>query len=109
MTADNFARSLPFVAVLIASLAVTGGHATAHGIVLAASSGALASGIGYSLWYAALPRLVATHAAIVQLPVPVLAAMGGVLVLGEPVTLRFVACAGAILGGVALVLLARRR
>jgi len=109
VTADNFARSLPFVAVLLASLAVTGGHVTSSGVVLAASSGAIASGIGYSLWYAALPRLAATHAAIVQLPVPVLAAMGGVLVLGESVTLRFVACAAAILGGVALVLTPRRR
>jgi drug/metabolite transporter (DMT)-like permease len=69
----------------------------------AIASGALASGMGYVIWYAALPRLRPTAAAIVQLSVPLLAAAGGVLILGEPVTLRLVVASVAILGGIALV------
>lgn len=70
-------------------------------------SGGLASGVGYAVWYAALRGLTATHAATVQLTVPVLAALGGVAFLGEPITVRQAIAAAAILGGVALVLLRR--
>jgi drug/metabolite transporter (DMT)-like permease len=110
VTADNFVRSLPLAAVLLATaLPFAGAHATASGVALAIASGAIASGIGYSLWYAALPHLGATRAAIVQLSVPLLAATGGVVALGEVVTLRLAGAAAAILGGVAIALVARRR
>ena len=75
------------------------------GVVYAVLSGALASGVGYAVWYTALRSLRATSAASVQLSVPVLAALGGVLLLGEPLTLRLTAMGAAILGGVALVVL----
>ena len=70
---------------------------------LAVASGAVASGVGYAIWYTALRGLTATSAATVQLSVPPLAALGGVLVLGEPLTLRLLLASIAILGGIALV------
>ena len=79
------------------------------GVVYAVLSGAVASGAGYAIWYAALRGLSATSAATVQLSVPVIAAVGGVVLLGEALTLRLVLSSAAILGGVAAVLLARRR
>jgi drug/metabolite transporter (DMT)-like permease len=75
----------------------------------AVSSGALASGIGYAIWYTALPALKATNAATVQLSVPVIAALGGIIFLGETVTLRLVLASIAILGGIALVILEKQR
>jgi len=75
------------------------------GIVYALISGVLASGAGYVIWYSALPFLKATTAATVQLSVPVIAAFGGVFLLGEPLTLRLVVAGGAILGGISLVVL----
>ncbi len=113
VTADNFARSLPLAAVLVIAAIATGGargeRIALDGVLLAAASGALASGVGYSLWYAVLPQLTATRAAIVQLSVPVVAASGGALFLAEPLTVRFAVCSAAILGGVALSALSRRR
>ncbi|WP_164017583.1 DMT family transporter [Pyxidicoccus trucidator] len=108
-TADNFLRSVPMAAALSAvGLWVQGTpHATGHGVALAVASGALASGVGYSLWYAALPHLTATRAAIVQLSVPVLAAVGGVLLLGETLTQRLVFAGAALLMGVLLALSAK--
>ena len=108
-TADNFVRTLPFAALLLASLAVMDGHVTLEGAALAVASGAIASGLGYSLWYAALPHLAPSRAAIVQLSVPVLAAAGGAVVLGEVVTVRLVGAAAAIVGGIALAVVAKRR
>jgi drug/metabolite transporter (DMT)-like permease len=107
--ADNFARCVPFavVASLLALLDAPP-HVSATGALLAVASGALASGIGYAIWYAALPALRASQAAIVQLTVPPLAALGGVLLLGETASLRLVLAAAAILGGVALAVRARR-
>ena len=104
-TAANFARSVPLAAVLLVAAALLSGlHGSARGILLAALSGAIASGLGYSLWYAALPGLTATRAAILQLLVPVLAAGGGVGLLGERVSLRLLLTGAAILGGVALAI-----
>ena len=77
------------------------------GFWFAVSSGALASGIGYVIWYTALPALKATQAATVQLSVPVIAALGGIVLLGEPFTLRLFLASVAILGGIALVILRR--
>lgn len=108
VTADNFLRSVPLAVGLsaVSALALEAPRATPTGLVLAVASGAVASGVGYSLWYAALPHLTATRAAIVQLSVPVLAAAGGVLLLGERLTARLVGAGAALLGGVLLALLA---
>ena len=70
-------------------------------------SGAIASGCGYVIWYAALPGLTATRAATVQLSVPVMAAFGGVVVLSEQITLRLLLASAATLGGIAIVLTQR--
>lgn len=108
MTASSFTRALPMAAVLL--LVVTpqlGVHVSLRGIALAAASGALASGIGYSIWYAALRHLSTTRAAVLQLLVPVLSAAGAVALLGESMTLRLVGAACAILSGVGLTILAR--
>jgi drug/metabolite transporter (DMT)-like permease len=107
-TADNFARGTP-LALSAWGLALIAGavHGSLQGVLLASASGALASGVGYSLWYAALPALSRTTAAVVQLSVPVLAALAGVLVLGESLSDRLVFSGVAILTGVALALRAR--
>ena len=102
-TAGNFARTVP-LAALASLMALSRLQATPKGVALAVASGALASAVGYSLWYAALPALSATRAAIVQLLVPVIAAAGGVALLGEAVTARLLVAAGGIIGGVGLTL-----
>lgn len=106
-TAINFAWSVPFAAACFAIGLAFAPHASARGMVFAAASGAVASGVGYSIWYTALRGLSATRAAVVQLSVPVIAAAGGVLLLGEALTSRLVVSAVAILGGVAFVVLRR--
>jgi drug/metabolite transporter (DMT)-like permease len=79
------------------------------GIAYAIISGAITSGLGYVIWYRALSGLKATTAGVVQLSVPVLAAAGGILFLGEPLTLRYLLASVAILGGIALVVLEHSR
>jgi len=79
-----------------------------RGVALAVASGALASGLGYAVWYRALRGLRATQAAIVQLCVPVIAALGAALFLAEAVAPRLVLCGAAVLGGVALALFEKR-
>jgi drug/metabolite transporter (DMT)-like permease len=79
-----------------------------EGIVLAVLSGSLASGIGYVIWYTALRGLTSTHAATVQLSVPLLAAFGGVVFLAEAITLRLVIASVLILGGIALTVIVRK-
>ena len=107
VTAGNFLRSVPIAVAL--GLATTGHwHGDATGFVLAIASGALTSGIGYAIWYSALPALKATQAAAVQLSVPLIAALGAVPLLGEPLTLRLFVAAMAIIGGIALVAMTRR-
>ena len=110
-TAGNFVRAAPLALLLsVASLVFAGPpHANGSGIALAMASGALTSGIGYVLWYAALPHLTALRAATVQLSVPPLAALGGAWLLSEALTLRLVVSSAAILGGIALVLASRAR
>jgi drug/metabolite transporter (DMT)-like permease len=106
-TAGNFLYAAPLA--VVASLVFADNiHATAGGITLAIASGALASGVGYAIWYAALRGLTATGAATVQLSAPVIAAFGGVVLLSEAVTLRLLVASAAILGGIALVILRRR-
>lgn len=101
-TVQNFWYVLPW-ALAINLLFAARVHASAQGLALAAASGMLASALGYIVWYAALPRLTAIAAGTVQLSVPVIAALGGVLVLDEQPTRRLVVCGIAILGGIALV------
>jgi drug/metabolite transporter (DMT)-like permease len=102
-TAMNFAGCVPIVAVVsLASL--RGFHCTVGGLLLAIASGAITSGLGYVAWYAALRHLSAARAATVQLCVPVIAAIGGVVLLAEPLTSRLVLASIATLGGIAIVL-----
>ena len=103
VTAGNFLRAVPFAALV--SLAMyTRASIDMEGAIYAVVSGALASGVGYAIWYTALKGLKATTAATVQLSVPVIAAFGGVALLGEAITLRLILSSAAILGGVALVI-----
>lgn len=106
-TAGNFLRAVPF-AVLLSVVLFPWARVDRAGAVYAVLSGALASGAGYVIWYTALNGLKSTSAATVQLSVPVLAATGGILLLGEPLSLRFLGAAFAVLGGIALVVLERR-
>lgn len=106
VTAGNFLRALP-MALLLSLGTLAQARWDAKGLVLAATSGALASGLGYAIWYTALPHLKASSAATVQLSVPVLAALGGVLFLHEALSLRLLLAGLAILGGIALVLLGK--
>ena len=108
VTAGNFIRAVP-VAIAVNVLAAGQFSTDAAGIGYAVASGALASGLGYAIWYTALPALKATRAATVQLSVPVIAAFGGVLFLGEPLTLRLAGASVAILGGIALVILEAKK
>ena len=104
--ATNFLGCLP--PVLALNLAFAGEiHASPQGLALAIASGAVASGLGYVIWYFALAGLPATRAATVQLSVPAIAAIGGVMLLSEPVTLRLVIASVAMLGGIAIVLAQR--
>ena len=105
-TTKNFVLALP-LALVINLLMLKDAHVSRAGVALAVLSGALASGVGYVVWYAALSGLTATRAATVQLAVPVLAAAGGVLFLSERISLRLVLAGVVILGGVGLALLGR--
>jgi drug/metabolite transporter (DMT)-like permease len=105
-TAGNFLRTVP-MSLLASALFVRAANLDPAGIGYAIASGALASGVGYAIWYAVLPSLRATTAATVQLCVPVIAAAGGIVFLDEPLTLRLVLASAAILGGTALAI-ARR-
>jgi len=107
-TAANFMWSVPLALVLI-FLMRDELRASGAGIGWAVLSGALASGVGYALWYSVLPKLTATRAATVQLTVPVIAALGGVMFLSESISLRLVGSSLLVLGGVALAIFGRRR
>ena len=107
-TASNFLRAMP-LALLLGFAFVGRAHADLAGILLAIASGALTSGLGYVIWYAALRGLSALQAASVQLSVPVIAACAGTLWLGEAFTARLFVAVVAILGGIGLVLTDRAR
>lgn len=100
-TTGNFLRATLF-GVAFAGLLWSSRHVTHTGAVLAIASGSLASGVGYTLWYAALPALAAWRAAIVQLLVPVVTAAAAVVLLGEPITSRLVVAMACVIGGVGL-------
>jgi drug/metabolite transporter (DMT)-like permease len=106
-TAGNFLRSVPFAAALF--LALSAGTTVDHtGALYAVVSGAITSGLGYVLWYAALPSLTAASAAVIQLSVPAIAALGGVVLLAEPLSSRLVISSATIMGGIALTILRPR-
>jgi drug/metabolite transporter (DMT)-like permease len=107
-TTNNFVRSVPLV-LAVSLLTLPGFYIQRAGVLLAVASGALASGLGYVVWYAALRGLTATRAAVVQLLVPILAALGGVIFLAEAISLRLVLSAVIVLGGIALALVGRQK
>ena len=111
VTAGNFLRTVPMalaLALVVSQLLPDGLRPDRTGMAYAGLSGALASGLGYAIWYQALPALKATHAATVQLSVPVIAALGGVLLIGESLTGPLVLASVAILGGIALVIMQKK-
>ncbi|WP_290698480.1 DMT family transporter [Amphritea sp.] len=104
----NFFRTLPFVAVMLILILVSGEmNLTSKGIILAILSGAIASGIGYAVWYRALGGLSAVQAAVLQLLVPVIAALGGVLFTDEIISIRLMLASLLVLGGIMLVVTGR--
>jgi drug/metabolite transporter (DMT)-like permease len=107
-TAGNFLYAVPFAAA-VGALALPWAHIDLAGSSYAVISGAITSGLGYVIWYAALPGLTASHAATVQLSVPVLAATGGIMFLHEAITLRYVLASIAVLGGIFLVIVEKRQ
>ena len=107
-TAYNFTRTLPFL-LLLGLFSIGQFELSTQGIMLAVLSGAIASGLGYTLWYSVLTHLSATQAGVLQLLVPVIAALGGILFVSEPLTLRFVVASLLILGGIYLVIQARTK
>ena len=106
-TTNNFVCAVPLV-VIVNLVMLRGAHTSAKGFFFAVLSGALASGVGYVVWYTALKGLTATRAATVQLLVPVLAAIGGVMLLAEDISVRLILSAMMILGGVGLALAGRQ-
>ena len=112
VTAGNFVRASPMAVVLsllLLSQPEMRVSIDTAGFCYALASGALTSGVGYAIWYTALPALKATQAATVQLSVPVIAALGGIIFLGEALTLHLMLASIAILGGIALVILERQK
>lgn len=107
-TGFNFIRSLIMVPLLLMVGISYLDNITAIGIWLACASGAVASGLGYSIWYTAMPLLRTTQAAVVQLCVPILAAILGMVFLSEPLTLRFIATSTIILGAVLIFILNKK-
>lgn len=107
-TAGNFLRASPIAAALSVFM-LNSASVDSAGFLLAVCSGALTSGIGYAIWYAVLPELKSTHAATVQLSAPVIATLGGIAILGEPLTFRLVLASAAVLGGIALVILEKKQ
>jgi drug/metabolite transporter (DMT)-like permease len=108
VTAGNFLRA-SLLALLLSALMVSDFKADSAGVGYAVASGAITSGLGYAVWYSVVPALKAANAATVQLSVPVIAAVGGIALLGESITLRFALATLAILGGIALVILSKPR
>lgn len=106
VTAGNFLRASLF-AVLLSVVLLSDFKTDSAGVWYAVASGAITSGLGYAIWYSVVPKMKAANAATVQLSVPVIAALGGIMVLGESITLRFALATLAILGGIALVILSK--
>jgi drug/metabolite transporter (DMT)-like permease len=107
-TTGNFIRSVPMI-VLIAVPFASQVRLSASGFLLAILSGAVASGIGYTAWYAALKHLTSTRAAVLQLSVPVITAALGIAILFETASMRLFIAGALVLGGILLVIFGRRR
>jgi drug/metabolite transporter (DMT)-like permease len=107
-TTANFSLSVVFVLTLLA-VTVANANISMHGVLLAVVSGALTSGIGYVIWYAALDYLSAMQAAMVQLSVPAIAAVGGALLLAEPVSMRLLVSCALVLGGISIAVLRKSK
>ena len=105
-TAFNFLRTVPFV-IILAIITIKYAHYSSEGILLAVLSGGITSGIGYIIWYIALSSLSVTQAAVLQLLVPVIAAVGGVIFVSESISFRLVISSIMILGGILIVVLGR--
>lgn len=103
-TAYNFLRTTPIVLILLL-VTFYNSHYSSEGIVLAILSGAIASAMGYTIWYIALSGISVTQSAVIQLSVPVIAALGGVLFISEVITLRLILSGLLILGGILIVIL----
>ena len=106
-TTGNFLRAVLFAAIILVAFSKAS-HLDLLGVTYATISGAITSGLGYVIWYAALPNLKAASAATVQLSVPVITATGGILLLNEPITFRYIMASIAVLGGIFLVIIERR-
>jgi len=107
-TRTNFLRSVPFIA-LFSLLTIGHAHLDPRGALFAAASGAIASGLGYIVWYTALGGLTAVRASLVQFAVPVLTATGGVLFLGETISARLILAGALVIGGLVVALPGRTR
>jgi len=107
-TGGNFLRSVPMV-LIVGLPFIPSIQLSTHGAILAVLSGSIASGVGYSVWYAALKHHTPTRAGILQLSVPVIAASGGILLLSEIASTRLLIAAVLIIGGIALALLRRAK
>ncbi len=107
-TTENFLRTVPLVIITSVPFLIWM-KLSLNGVLLAVTSGAIASGIGYAVWYAALKYHTATRAAILQLSVPVLAAIGGLIFLSEVISLRLILASSLILGGIGLAILGRNK
>ncbi len=105
-TLFNFVRTLPFVAILFV-FALPSMSLSTYGVVLAVLSGGIASGVGYTLWYVALGGLTSVQAGVLQLLVPVIAAIGGVIFANEALSSRLVIASLVILGGLLVVILSK--
>ncbi|MBT5030673.1 MAG: EamA family transporter [Proteobacteria bacterium] len=105
-TTNSFVYAIP-LALIVSVVFIDNFYSSRNGLILAVASGAITSGLGYVIWYEALRGLAATHAATVQLSVPVVAALGGIVFLSEQITLRLVFASVAILGGIMIVLTQR--
>lgn len=108
ITTGNFLRAAP-LALGLGLLTYRSVAFDRWGVIYAVASGAVASGVGYAIWYAALPHLKATTAAVVQLAVPVLTALGGILFLKEHLSIHLALATVAILGGIAIFIFDKRK
>lgn len=106
-TALNFIRSVPMILVVHIFM-FTKAHLSTEGVIYALISGAITSGVGYAVWYTALKGLTTTQAALLQLFVPIIAALGGIILLSESLTMRFVSAGLLIIGGVVLALFGKK-
>lgn len=106
-TANNFLKTLPFIALLLL-LSFETSQLSNQGVLLAIASGTITSGLGYAIWYSTLPKLTVTNASIIQLSVPIIAAMGGVIFSNETISVALIISSILVLGGVFIVIMGKR-